>query len=138
MNIHKNEFNISCIIKYTLIGLICSLALGLLFYYSTQFTIYQYGLYANPGLTVLAFPLAVIISVAILAAYMENTIDAIVMGLIVGVLTALFQSPIIFMFMGYLKGSWFDIYIGNQIVLLVISGVAAAYFGNAYLKQRIH
>ena len=137
MNINKNEFNLADIIKFTLIGLICSLALGLLLYYFTQFTIYQYGLYANPGLTVLAFPLAVIISVAILATYMD-TIDAIVMGLIVGLLTALLQSPIIFMFMGYMKGSWFDIYIGNQIFLLVIFGMAAAYFGNAYLKQRIH
>ena len=137
MNINKNEFNLADIIKFTLIGLICSLALGLLLYYATQFTIYQYGLNANPGLTVLAFPLAVIISVAILATYMD-TIDAIVMGLIVAVLTALLQSPIIFMFMGFMKGSWFDIYIGNQIFLLVIFGIVAAYFGNVYLKQRIH
>ena len=137
MKINEKEFNLADIIKFTLIGLICSLALGLLFYYSTQFTIYQYGLNANPGLTVLAFPLAVIISVAILATYLD-TIDAIVMGLIVGVLTALLQSPIIFMFMGYMKGSWFDFYIGNQIFLLVICGMVAAYFGNTYLKQRIH
>ena len=137
MNINKNQFNLVGIIKFTLIGSICSLALGLLLYYATQFTIYQYSLNANPGLTVLAFPLAVIISVAILATYMD-TIDAIVMGLIVAVLTALLQSPIIFMFMGYMKGNWFDIYIGNQIFLLVISGMFAAYFGNAYLKQRIH
>jgi hypothetical protein len=40
--------------------------------------------------------------------------------------------------MGYLKGSWFDIYIGTQIFLLIIFGMAAAYFGNVYLKQRIH
>ena len=116
MNINKNEFNLSDIIKFALIGLICSLALGLLLYYFAQFTIYQYGLYANPGLTVLVFPLAVIISVAILATYMD-TIDAIVMGLIVAVLTALLQSPIVFMFMGYMNGSWFDFYIGNQIFL---------------------
>ena len=67
-----------------------------------------------------------------------DTIDAIVMGLIVAVLTALLQSPIIFMFMGYMKGNWFDSYIGNQIFLLVIFGIVAAYFGNVYLKQRIH
>jgi hypothetical protein len=115
-----------------------SLILGLLFYYSTQFTIYQYGLNANPGLTVLAFPLAVIISVIILSVFMENITDAIVMGLIVGVLTGVLQSPIIFIFMSYLKGSWFDIYIGTQIFLLIIFGMAAAYFGNVYLKQRIH
>ena len=138
MNIKGNDFNLANIIKFSLIGMIFSLILGLLFYYSTQFTIYQYGLNANPGLTVFAFPLAVIISVIILSVFMENMNDAIVMGLIVGVLTGLLQSPIIFIFMGYLKGSWFDIYIGNQIFLLIIFGMAAAYFGNVYLKQRIH
>ena len=78
-----------------------------------------------------------IVSLGIKIAFIA-LIYAIVMGLIVAVLTALLQSPIIFMFMGYMKGNWFDIYIGNQIFLLVISGMFAAYFGNAYLKQRIH
>ena len=134
----KNEFDLIGIVKFALIGLISSLLLGLLFYYATQFTIYQYSLIANPGLTVFAFPLSVMISVIILASYMENMKDSVVMGLIVGLLTGFFQSPIIFAAMGYMKGSWFETYIGSQIFLLLILGVVAAYFGNAYLKQRIH
>ena len=134
----KNEFNLASIAKFAIIGLISSLLLGLLFYYATQFSIYQYSLTANPGLTVFAFPLSVIISVIILASYMENMNDAVVMGLIVGVLTGFLQSPIIFAAMGYMKGSWFETYIGSQVFLLLILGIVAAYFGNAYLKQRIH
>ena len=109
MNIKENEFNLADIIKFSVIGLISSLVLGLLFYYGTQFTVYQYSLNASTGLTVVAFPFAVIISVIILASYMKNMNDSIVMGLIVGILTALLQSPAIHFLMGYQKGSWFDI-----------------------------
>nr|WP_295001935.1 hypothetical protein [uncultured Methanobrevibacter sp.] len=138
MNINKNNFSLVDTVKFTVIALIGSLIIGFVLYYLTQFSIYQYSLYANPGLTVFAFPVAVILSVIILAANMKNRNDAIVMGLVVGILTGLLQSPVISLFMGKMSGAWFDTYIGSQVFLLIILGIAAAYFGNAYLKQRIN
>lgn len=138
MNIYKNNFSLVDTVKFTVIALIGSLIIGFVLYYLTQFSIYQYSLYANPGLTVFAFPVAVILSVIILAANMKNRNDAIVMGLVVGILTGLLQSPVISLFMGKMSGAWFDTYIGSQVFLLIILGIAAAYFGNAYLKQRIN
>ena len=134
----EKGFNVVDIVKFTIIGLICSLLLGFLLYYATQFTVYQYSLMVSTGLTVVAFPAAVIISVIILSAYMKTRNDAMVMGLLVGVLTGLLQSWVITLFMGKMKGAWFNDYIGSQVFLLVILGIIAAYLGYSYLKQRIH
>ena len=134
----EKGFNVVDIVKFTIIGLICSLLLGFLLYYATQFTVYQYSLMVSTGLTVVAFPAAVIISVFILSAYMKTRNDAMVMGLLVGVLTGLLQSWVITLFMGKMKGAWFNDYIGSQVFLLVILGIIAAYLGYSYLKQRIH
>lgn len=138
MEINEKGFNVVDIVKFTIIGLICSLLLGFLLYYATQFTVYQYSLMVSTGLTVVAFPAAVIISVIILSAYMKTRNDAMVMGLLVGVLTGLLQSWVITLFMGKMKGAWFNDYIGSQIFLLVILGIIAAYLGYSYLKPRIH
>ena len=113
----EKGFNVVDIVKFTIIGLICSLLLGFLLYYATQFTVYQYSLMVSTGLTVLAFPAAVIISVIILSAYMKTRNDAMVMGLLVGVLTGLLQSWVITLFMGKMKGAWFNDYIGSQVFL---------------------
>ena len=137
MEINEKGFNVVDIVKFTIIGLICSLLLGFLLYYATQFTVYQYSLMVSTGLTVVAFPAAVIISVIILSAYMKTRNDAMVMGLLVGVLTGLLQSEVITLFMGKMKGAWFNDYIGSQVFLLVILGIIAAYLGYSYLKQRI-
>lgn len=137
MNVNKNDFSLMDTVKFTVIGLLGSLIIGFVIYYLTQFSIYQYSLYANPGLTVFAFPVAVILSAFILAAYMNRN-DSIVMGLLVGLLTGLLQSQIISLFMGKMSGAWFDTYIGSQVFLLIILGIAAAYFGNAFLKKRIN
>ena len=133
----EKGFNVVGIVKFTIIGLICSLLLGFLLYYATQFTVYQYSLMVSTGLTVVAFPAAVIISVIILSAYMKTRNDAMVMGLLVGVLTGLLQSWVITLFMGKMKGAWFNDYIGSQVFLLVILGIIAAYLGYSYLKPRI-
>lgn len=133
----EKGFNVVDIVKFTIIGLICSLLLGFLLYYATQFTVYQYSLMVSTGLTVVAFPAAVIISVIILSAYMKTRNDAMVMGLLVGVLTGLLQSWVITLFMGKMKGAWFNDYIGSQVFLLVILGIIAAYLGYSYLKPRI-
>lgn len=133
----EKGFNVVDIVKFTIIGLICSLLLGFLLYYATQFTVYQYSLMVSTGLTVVAFPAAVIISVIILSTYMKTRNDAMVMGLLVGVLTGLLQSWVITLFMGKMKGAWFNDYIGSQVFLLVILGIIAAYLGYSYLKQRI-
>ena len=137
MEINEKGFNVVDIVKFTIIGLICSLLLGFLLYYATQFTVYQYSLMVSTGLTVVAFPAAVIISVIILSAYMKTRNDAMVMGLLVGVLTGLLQSWVITLFMGKMKGAWFNDYIGSQVFLLVILGIIAAYLGYSYLNQRI-
>lgn len=133
----EKGFNVVDIVKFTIIGLICSLLLGFLLYYATQFTVYQYSLMVSTGLTVVAFPAAVIISVIILSAYMKTRNDAMVMGLLVGVLTGLLQSWVITLFMGKMKGAWFNDYIGSQVFLLIILGIIAAYLGYSYLKPRI-
>ncbi len=133
----EKGFNVVDIVKFTIIGLICSLLLGFLLYYATQFTVYQYSLMVSTGLTVVAFPAAVIISVIILSAYMKTRNDAMVMGLLVGVLTGLLQSEVITLFMGKMKGAWFNDYIGSQVFLLIILGIIAAYLGYSYLKPRI-
>lgn len=137
MEINEKGFNVVDIVKFTIIGLICSLLLGFLLYYATQFTVYQYSLMVSTGLTVVAFPAAVIISVIILSAYMKTRNDAMVMGLLVGVLTGLLQSWVITLFMGKMRGAWFNDYIGSQVFLLVILGIIAAYLGYSYLKPRI-
>ena len=125
------------IIKFTVICLICTLILGLIFYNLAQFTVYQYELYVSTGLTVLAFPLALIISVLLASAYMENKANSVIMGLIVAVLAGFLQAPFISLVMGKLAGGWFNEYIGNQVFLLAVLAIVAAYVGNVYLKQRI-
>ncbi len=139
-NINSNEKSLDfvSIIKFSLISLICSLVLGLIFYNLTQFSVFQYGIFATTGLTILAFPFGVLISVGIFSTFMDNKMNAIIMGLIVAVLVSFLQQGFITFAMGRMMGGWFDTYIGNQIVLLVIFGLIGAYIGNTYLKNKIH
>ena len=64
--------------------------------------------------------------------------EAIIMGLFVGLLTGLLESSIVSMFMGRQFAFWFDTFIGNQALILIVIGVVIAYVGNVYLKDKIH
>lgn len=126
------------IIKFTVLALICSIVLGLIFYNLAQFTVFQYEYYGTTGLTVLAFPFAVMISVGLFSAYLENKQDALIMGFIVAVLTGFLQFHVISFVMGNLAGGWFVEFIDNQTLLLIIFAIASSYLGNVYLKKRIN
>ena len=125
------------IIKFTVLGLVCSLVLGLIFYYLAQFTVFQYSYYGTTGLTVLAFPLAVMISVGLFSAYLESKTDAVIMALIVAVLTGFLQPHVISLVMGNMALGWFDEFIENQVLLLIFVAIASAYVGNVYLKKKL-
>ena len=137
MNAYKNRFDFASVIKFALIGLVCSLILGLILYNLTQFSVYQYGYYVSSGLTILSFPVAVMICAGFFSTYLDRRSDALIMGLAVAVLTALLQSGFISLVMGRMAGGWFESYIGNQIVLLIIFALVGAYIGNTYLKKRL-
>ena len=138
INANKNTFNLMPIIKFTLLALICSLVLGLIFYNLAQFTVFQYSYYGTTGLTVLAFPFAVMISVGLFSAYLESKMDAVIMALIVAILTGFLQFHVISLVMGNMALGWFEEFIDNQTLLLIIFAIVGAYLGNVYLKKRIN
>ena len=131
---NENDINFISIFKYSIAALFISLISGVAFYYLSWFAVE----YAGVLLARVSFVFSVVIVVGLLSAHMENTDDAIIMGLIVALFTGILESSIISMFMGQEMGAWFMEFIGNQTSTLIIVGVVVAYVGNAYLKDKIH
>ena len=135
-----NTFDYRKILQYGIIGSIVSLAIGIVFFAITWFTVDTMSLYAyrNTGLTVISFVLGVAVSAVLLSGNMDDKFEAVIMGVIVGLLTGLLQSSVISIVMGYIALGWFDAFIGNQTLLLMFVGFISAYLGNVFFNDKIN
>ena len=138
MGFDFSNLNFANILKFGVVGLIIALIIGIIFLNLTWGTISTSIYYTDTGLTWLSFIIGVIIAVGLLSAHMKDKTEAIIMGLFVGLLTGLLESSIVSMFMGRQFAFWFDTFIGNQALILIVIGVVIAYVGNVYLKDKIH
>lgn len=135
------NLNFKAILKFAAIGVIFSLIIGFIIYNLLLPNVLSQGFasYLFPNFTDLSFIFAVIIVVGLLSTYMNDTFEAIIMGLVVGLLTGILQSGIIYLFMGKFESIWFNYFMAGQTFpLLVLAGIVSAYLGYTHLKDRIH
>ena len=130
-----NNLDLHVVAKYSLAATVLSLILGIVFVIITMNTATRISLLGSDlGMLPYSFYLALIIVVAIMSAHIKEGINVIVMGLVSGLLTGILQSPVFEIFYGF---SW-NLYIGNQTLLLIILGIVFAYLGNIYFKEKIN
>ena len=137
-NFEFSNINFATVVKFSIVGIIIAFILGILFIniiWSIDFLSYYSG--AKTGLTRMSFIVGVILAVGLLAAHMKNMSESIIMGLIVGLLTGLFESTVISMFLHHFV-IWWGMYVGNQVIILLIAGVVTAFISNKYLKNKVH
>lgn len=137
-NFEFSNINFATVVKFSIVGIIIAFILGILFInliWSIDFLSYYSG--AKTGLTRMSFIVGVILAVGLLAAHMKNMSESIIMGLIVGLLTGLFESTVISMFLNHFV-IWWGMYVGNQVIILLIAGVVTAFISNKYLKNKVH
>lgn len=129
-----NNVNWNTVIKYSVVGTIISLILGIIFFALFKNTA---STPPNFGLLPYSFILAVILAMTILAAHIKEKINAILVGGIVGLLTGILQFTIISIVF-VINGFALSIIFGDPILLLIVVGIVFAYVSNVYLKDKIN
>lgn len=135
------ENNFSTILKYSIVGIILSLLLGVIFYFIFSYTYEEsmkYASYLFLGLQPYSFYLGSIIALLILTPHIRNLLDSVIVGIIVGLFTGLLQQTAVLMVFGGQELMFFIEFIGNQTVELIVFGIIAAYIGNTILKDKNH
>ena len=127
-NVIKNQsftdkINLHSIVKPTIISLIVALVLS------------SIGLLI--GLSWISFIIAVILSVGFFAGIVDNEANATVMGLFVGLILGLLETPLVQFWYGRLVAGFYEWIFGGQILVLIILGIICAYVSNMYLKENI-
>ena len=137
-NLGFNNINFATVVKFSIVGIIIAFILGILFInliWNIDFLSYYSG--AKTGLTRISFIVGVIVAVGLLSAHMKNMSESIIMGLIVGLFTGLFESTVISIFLHHFV-IWWGMYVGNQVIILVVAGIVTAFIGNKFLKNKVH
>ena len=117
------KINLNLLIKPSIIALVVALILSFI------------GLLI--GLSWLSFIIAIILSVGFFGAAIDNEANAIVFGLIVGLILGLLENPLVeFTYGAFVAGVYKGI-LGGHLVVIVILGVVMAYVSNMYLKETI-
>ena len=122
------------VIKYSVVGTIVSLTLGLIFFVLFSNTASKPS---NFGLLPYSFILVVILAVVILVAHIKEKINAIVVGIMVGLLTGILQFTSISILFGmneFVLSKSF----GNSALILIVVGIVFTYVLNVYLKDKIN
>ena len=134
VNFDFNDIDLNVVLKYSAVGTVVSLILGLIFFalfINTSSTPPDYGL------TPYSFITAVILAVVILTAQIKDKINAIVVGGITGLLTGILQFTTISIFFR-IPEIGLSLIFGNPILVLIVVGIVFGYVGNVYLKDKIN
>lgn len=117
------KINLNVLIKPSIIALVVALILSFI------------GLLI--GFSWLSFIIAIILSVGFFGAAIDNEANAIIFGLIVGLILGILENPLVEFTYGALIAGLYDGFLGGHLILIVILGVVMAYVSNIYLKETI-
>lgn len=123
-----NNIDWNVVIKYSIVSTVVSLLLGIIL-----FSLF----YGNPML-LYSFMIGLIISVLLFTAHIKNKTNAVVVGLVVGLLTCILQSTTISIFFGVYMSSIFSMYAGGYSLALIVIGPICGYVGNVVLGDKIN
>ena len=118
-----DKINLNNIVKPTLVALILSIILSII------------GVLI--GFSWVAFVIAVILSVGFFAGLIDNEANAVVSGLLVGLILGFLENSIIQFCLGRFAARLYEWFFGSQIIFLVIVAVIVAYVSNMFLKSTI-
>ena len=118
-----DKININSIIKPTIAALVSAIILSII------------GVLI--GFSWISFIIAIILSVGFFGGLIDNEANAIVSGLLVGVILGLLENPIVQFCWGVFAAKFYEWFFGGQIVVLIILGIVMAYISNVYLKSKI-
>ena len=117
------KIDLNKILKPTVVALIASIILSLI------------GLLI--GFSWLSFVIAIILSVGFFAGAIDNEANAVIFGLIVGLILGFLENPLVEFMYGAFVAGVYEGFLGGHLILLVILGVIVAYISNIYLKEKI-
>ena len=123
---HKSfaeKINLNVLIKPSIISLVVALILSFI------------GLLI--GFSWLSFIIAIILSAGFFGASIDNESNAIVFGLIVGLILGILETPLVEFTYGAFVAGFYEGFFGGHLILIVILGVVMAYVSNIYLKETI-
>ena len=123
-----NNIDWNIVIKYSIVGTILSLLLGVIFF----------SLFYGNGMALYGFIIALIISVLLFTSHIKDKTNAIVVGLAIGLLTSLLQSTVLSMFYGAIISSLLSMYGGNNTFAFIVIGPICGYIGSVYLRDKIN
>ena len=123
-----NNIDWNVVIKYSIVSTIVSLLLGIILF----------SLFFRNRMIPYSFIIALIISVLLFTAHIKNMTNAIVVGLVVGLITSFLQSTVISIFFGVIISSAFSMYAGSYTLGLIVIGPICGYIGNVFLRGKIN
>ena len=123
-----NNINWNVVIKYSIAGTIVSLIIGIIL--CTLF-------YGNPMMQY-SFIIGLIVSVLLFTAHIKDKTNAIIVGLVAGLLTCILQPTAIPMFIKMYWSPYFSFTPGEYGLLLIVIGSICGYIGNVYLRDKIN
>lgn len=81
------------------------------------------------------FVIAIVISVGLCAAPVDNEINATISGFLAGLILGMLETSIVELVFGSFVAAFYAYYVGNHTLLLVLCGVLVAFFSNIFLKK---
>ena len=89
------------------------------------------------GFSWLSFIFAVIISVGFFAGTIDNDANAIIFGIIVGIILGIFEFPVVAFTFGYFVAGVYEGIFGSSLIILIILGPITGYISNTFFKKSI-
>lgn len=124
------------IAKQIVILLIISLIVGVIVFIITIQS--GVGLHRHgAGLSWISFIIGVIVASCLVGVAKEDRVQAGIFGLIVGLLTSLFEVTTISIIVGPLMGELASYFISNQTLLLMVVGLIFAIIANSIPKDKV-
>ncbi len=81
------------------------------------------------------FVIAIVISVGLCAAPVDNEINATISGFLAGLILGMLETSIVELVFGSFVAAFYAYYVGNHTLLLVLCGVLVAFFSNIFLRK---
>lgn len=126
------------IAKQIVILLIISLIIGVVVFILIRNIPGFYGLTRHrAGISWISFVIGVLVASCVIGLAKEDRIQAGIFGLIIGLLTSLFEGSAISLAVGQSTGELFRVFIGNQTLLLMVVGLIFAVVANLIPKDKV-
>ncbi len=122
-NSFQGQIDFNTMIKPSIVALILAIILSII------------GLLI--GLSWYAFIIAIILSTGLFGAAFDNPFNAIVFGLIDGLVLGLFERHLVEITFGPLVSRVYEGFFGGNLIIIMIFGIIAAYISNVYFKENI-